>query len=236
MVTLNPFAKLAKEDDLEQARQTSAVSAVAPFMSQQNANDAQIDRELGVDKLLLEDEDLIKFIEGLCREEAIVDYKKLNVPLRNGDGSVVMEQQAQTDPVTGQPIIVDGKPVLTQKPVFQEQLIPIKQTIDRPWAYALRAYLSNTFPGRSIDPFDVDTYKLQVRCDFAEIIDDMPPDDYNKYAKFVMIIEKAVQTAFDDTKSDGKIGRKAGLLKVKRGELSVGMNRGLPNSTGANKQ
>jgi hypothetical protein len=63
----------------------------------------------------------------------------------------------------------------------------------------------------------------------------MPYADYRDFSKFVEVLERAVETAFDDTKSDGRIGRKAGLLKVKRGELSVGMSKGPPNP-GANKQ
>jgi glutaredoxin-related protein len=204
-------------------------------MNQQNASDTQIDRELGVDKLLLEDEDLIKFIERLCREEQVIGYNTIYVPLQNADGSTMMQEEAQLDQKTGQPILAEGKPVIVQKPVLMVKRIPVTQIAERPWAYALRAYLSHIFSGRSIDAYDVDTYKLQVRCDFAELIDSMPYDDYRNFSKFVEVLERAVETAFDDTKSDGRIGRKAGLLKVKRGELSVGMNKGPPNQ-GANKQ
>jgi glutaredoxin-related protein len=233
-LNLNPFTK-PKEDELEQARQASAINAVTPFMNQQNASDTQIDRELGVDKLLLEDEDLIKFIEKLCREEQIVGYNTVYIPLQNGDGSTMMQQEAQLDETTRQPITIDGKPVIVQKPVLMAKRVPITQIMERPWAYALRAYLSHIFSGRSIDAYDVDTYKLQVRCDFADLIDSMPYADYRDFSKFVEVLERAVETAFDDTKSDGRIGRKAGLLKVKRGELSVGMSKGPPNP-GANKQ
>jgi 3-oxoacyl-(acyl-carrier-protein) synthase len=106
--------------------------------------------------------------------------------------------------------------------------VPTKvvRRISRPWAYALRAYLSNVFSGRCIDPYDVDTYKLQVRCDFAELIDDMPPEDLREFGPFVNVVQRIVETAFDDAKSDGRAGRKGMLIKVKRGELAVGMQRG----------
>jgi hypothetical protein len=220
-MNLNPFSS-KKEDNLEQAAQASAVQAVTPFMNQTAASDAQSDRELGIDKILLGDDDLIKFIERLCEEER-GECVLQPVVAKNADGSVIMQQE---------PVSVNGTIVLVQKPLVLMQPVMFKKKITRPWAYALRAYLSSIFPGRCIDPYDVDTYKLQVRCDFAEMIDDMPPEDIRDFSQLVSVLERFVETAFDDAKSDGKAGRKGMLIKVKRGELAIGMHRGLPNQGG----
>lgn len=228
-MNLNPFSR-PKEDPLEPVKQAAAVNAVTPFMSPQTASDAQVERELGIDKLLLEDAGLLTFIEKLCQYEVTEVIQVPTVSL-DSQGAPILEETIALDPA-GQPMALNGRPILIKKPMVLMVPKAVTTVRERPWAYAVRAYLSHMFSGRSIDPYEADTFKLQARCDFADLEDSMPAEDYANFLYLVKVLERHVESSFDDSRSDGRIGRKAGLLKVRRGELSVGVGQPKPVNNG----
>lgn len=169
----------------------------AASAGQSTASENEMRKSLDIDIHTIEDEGIIRVLDNLCQG---IPY---TTNVYDKDGKI----QAVTKIENG-----------------VETYIPLVQTHTRyfPWAPALRIAASKVFSARFIDKYDVETYKLKQRNEFAKIKRNMTSEERVAFGPLLNEVLLYCETALGDAEG----GRKMLALKVQRKSLEVGLVRG----------
>lgn len=187
-----------RDDGLKELRDGIAHSFAATS-NQPSASDSEMRRGLDIDIHTIEDQGLTSVLDRLC------------------EGIPYHEQQYDAD---GKPLVA---PVADEKGKVTH-MVPVVATHYHflPWAPALRVAVSKVFATRFMDDYDVETYKIKLRNEFAKIKRTMNREDREAFTPLINLLLIYCETALDDARD----GKKMLALKVQRKDLTVGLTTG----------
>jgi hypothetical protein len=209
----------------------NAVATAQVYTRKSSAQEAEDRQNKGIDIDMIDPQDVITELQALAHYEYQVweDTLAVNkegevlyedVPLKNRDGSIVMEDKR---------IDANGVVLLQKQIVYTKQSKMAKQLITkfgtRSWAIAALGYMNKVWPTIWMSPEEADTTWLSVRTAFHDIRKCMSYAEKQKYGIVLRMARDLCLARCEDMKD----GHKGLLIKIRREELGVHMSRGNNN-------
>lgn len=196
--------------------------------NQASAQEAEDRQNKGIDIDMIDPQDVIAELQCLAHYEYTVledtvakdeDGNILyeSVPLKNPDGSVVMEdKRIDANGV----VLLQKQVVYVKQPKIAKQLVKKEGT--RCWAIAALGYMNKVWPTIWMTTEEADTTWLSIRTAFHDIRKCMSFAEKEKYGIVLRMARDLCLARCEDMKD----GHKGLLIKIRREELGVHMSKG----------